>query len=148
MRWAYWARHGIRTKGLKRPINDSMRTFGNDENTWQGDIKVNKTIKDIKPILDEAKERLQNIYGGRLKEIILYGSYAREDATEGSDIDLILILEDISSPISELEKFSGEIHQLDFLYDTVISIIPIEARQYQTRRLPIILNEKREGIQI
>jgi predicted nucleotidyltransferase len=109
---------------------------------------VNKSIEDIKPILDEAKERLQNIYGGRLKEIILYGSYARGDATEGSDIDLILILEDISNPISELEKFSGEIHQLDFLYDTVISIIPIEARQYQTRRLPIILNAKREGIPI
>jgi len=52
---------------------------------------VNKSIQDIKPILDEAKERLQNIYGGRLKEIILYGSYARGDATEGSDIDLILI---------------------------------------------------------
>jgi len=109
---------------------------------------VNKSIKDIKPILDEAKERLQNIYGGRLKEIILYGSYARGDATEGSDIDLILILEDINNPISELEKFSGEIHQLDFLYDTVISIVPIEARQYQTRRLPIILNAKREGIPI
>ncbi len=109
---------------------------------------MNKSIKDIKPILDEAKERLQNIYGGRLKEIILYGSYARGDATEGSDIDLILILEDINNPISELEKFSGEIHQLDFLYDTVISIVPIEARQYQTRRLPIILNAKREGIPI
>lgn len=109
---------------------------------------MNKSIQDIKPILDEVKERLQNIYGGRLKEIILYGSYARGDATEGSDIDLILILEDISNHISELEKFSGEIHQLDFLYDTVISIIPIEARQYQTRRLPIILNAKREGIPI
>jgi predicted nucleotidyltransferase len=109
---------------------------------------VNKTIKDIKPILDEAKERLQKIYGERLKEIILSGSYARGDATEGSDIDLILLLDDINSPISELEKFSGEIHQLDFLYDTLISIIPIEEGQYRTRRLPIILNAKREGIPI
>ena len=109
---------------------------------------MNKTIKDIKPILDEAKERLQKIYGERLKEIILYGSYARGDATEGSDIDLILLLDDMSSTISELEKFSGEIHQLDFVYDTVISIIPIEEGQYRTRRLPIILNAKREGIPI
>ena len=109
---------------------------------------MNKTIKDIKPILDEAKERLQKIYGERLKEIVLSGSYARGDATEGSDIDLILLLDDISSPISELEKFSGEIHQLDFLYDTLISIIPIKEGQYRTRRLPIILNAKREGIPI
>ena len=106
------------------------------------------TIKDIKPILDEAKKRLQRIYGERLKGLILYGSYARGDATEGSDIDLILLSEGMKSPISELEKFSGEIHQLDFLYDTVISIIPIEEGQYRTRRLPIILNSKREGIPI
>jgi len=125
-----------------------MRIFGNDENNGRGDTKVNKTTKDIKPILDEAKERLQKIYGERLKGLILYGSYARGDAAEGSDIDLILLLEDMSSPISELEKFSGEIHQLDFLYDTVISIIPIEEGQYRTRRLPIILNAKREGIPI
>ena len=109
---------------------------------------MNKTLKDIKPILNEAKERLQKIYGERLKEIVLSGSYARGDATEGSDIDLILLLDDISSPISELEKFSGEIHQLDFLNDTLISIIPIEEGQYRTRRLPIILNAKREGIPI
>ena len=31
-RRAYWARHSTRTKGLKRLINDPMRTFGNDEN--------------------------------------------------------------------------------------------------------------------
>lgn len=109
---------------------------------------MKKTKKDIRPILDEAKEKLQRIYGERLKGIILYGSYARGDATEGSDIDLILLLEDMSDPLSELEKCSGEIHQLDFLYDMVISIIPIEADQYRTRRLPIILNAKREGILI
>jgi len=34
---------------------------------------MNKTQKDIKPILDEAKERLQRIYGERLKGLILYG---------------------------------------------------------------------------
>ena len=109
---------------------------------------MNKTIKDIKPILNEAKERLQKIYGERLRGLILYGSYARGDATEGSDIDLILLLDDISNPISELEKFSREIHQLDFLYDTVISIIPIAEGQYRRRRLPLILNAKREGIPI
>ena len=34
---------------------------------------MNKTMKDIKPILDEAKERLQKIYGEQLEGIILYG---------------------------------------------------------------------------
>ena len=100
----------------------------------------------MKTLLDEAKALLEGVYGARLKDIILYGSHARGDATEGSDIDLIVLLDDMDNPVSELQRCSKEIHQLDLLYDTLISIIPIDARQYETRRLPIILNAKREGI--
>jgi len=96
--------------------------------------------------LDEAKTLLERVYGARLKDIILYGSHARGDAAEGSDIDLIVLLDDMDNPVSELQRCSKEIHQLDLLYDTLISIIPIDATQYETRRLPIILNAKREGI--
>jgi predicted nucleotidyltransferase len=107
-----------------------------------------KIPEKIKPILEEACKRLYKVYGERLKNIILYGSYARGDAEEGSDIDLIVVLEDMSDPVSELERCSKEIHQLDFSYDTVISVIPIEVNQFKTRRLPIILNAKKEGITV
>jgi len=33
------------------------------------------------------------MYGKRLKRVILYGSYARGDATEDSDMDLPIVLE-------------------------------------------------------
>ncbi|MDO9097931.1 MAG: nucleotidyltransferase domain-containing protein [Candidatus Methanoperedens sp.] len=109
---------------------------------------MKRTIKDIEEILKKAKSILQEIYGKRLKGIILYGSYARGEAVEGSDIDLIVLLENMQDPIDELEKCSKEIHQLDFIYDTLISIIPFDLKQYNTRRLPIILNSKNEGIPI
>lgn len=102
----------------------------------------------IKPILEEAKKKLQEIYGDRLKGVILYGSYARGEAVEGSDIDLLVLLDKVVSPVDELERCSQKIHQLDFLYDMVISIIPLDIEQYNTRRLPLILNVKREGIPI
>lgn len=101
---------------------------------------------DIRPLLGEARSVLEKVFGERLEAIILYGSHARGDATEGSDIDLIVLLDDMDTPVSELQRCSKEIHQLDLLYDTLISIIPIDARQYETRRLPIILNAKGEGI--
>ena len=109
---------------------------------------MKRTIKDIEEILKKAKSTLQKIYGARLKGIILYGSYARGDAVEGSDIDLIVLLENMQNPIDELEKCSKEIHQLDLVYDTLISIIPFDVNQYNSRRLPIILNAKKEGIPI
>ena len=44
-------------------------------------------MREIQPILQELKARLQEVYGERLKGLYLFGSYARGDATEDSDID-------------------------------------------------------------
>ncbi|MBU3967658.1 MAG: nucleotidyltransferase domain-containing protein [Euryarchaeota archaeon] len=109
---------------------------------------MKRTIKDIKEILEKAKSTLQKIYGKRLKGIILYGSYARGEAVEGSDIDLIVLLDNMENPVEELEKCSKQIHQLDLAYDTLISMIPFDLNQYNTRKLPIIMNAKKEGILI
>lgn len=102
--------------------------------------------KNIKLILEAVKKKLKKIYGDRLKGIVLYGSHARGDATTGSDIDLIILLEDMIDPVAELDRCSKEIHSIDFEYDTLISIIPLDVNQYRTRKLPLILNAKREGI--
>ncbi len=109
---------------------------------------MKRTIKDIDEILKKAKSIIQKIYGKRLKGIILYGSYARGEAVEGSDIDLIVLLDNMDNPIEELEKCFKQIHQLDLAYDTLISMIPFDLDQYNTRKLPIILNAKKEGIPI
>ena len=105
-------------------------------------------LRDIEPILSEAKRILQRVYGDRLRGVILYGSYARGEASEDSDIDLIVLLKDMGDPLDELEKVFGEIHRLDLKYDTLISIIPFDAGEYDRRSLPIILNAKREGVLI
>jgi len=48
---------------------------------------------DIQKVLKELKEELQTIYGKRLKKVILYGSWVRNQATEDSDIDISIVLE-------------------------------------------------------
>lgn len=100
----------------------------------------------IKTILDEVKKCLKGIYGDKLKGIILHGSYARGDFTDGSDIDLIILLEDMKDLLAEREKYFNEIWKLDLKYDTVISLLPFKEDEYRKRRLPVILNAKREGI--
>jgi len=104
-----------------------------------------KKIEGIKPILEDVKKSIEKIYGKQLKGIILFGSYARGDFTEGSDIDIIVLLEDMGDPVAEKEKFFDAIWQLDLKYDTVISVLPFDENQFKTRRLPVILNAKKEG---
>ncbi|VVB90355.1 Nucleotidyltransferase domain protein [uncultured archaeon] len=107
-----------------------------------------KIPKTIKTILTDVKKSLKNIYGDKLKDIILYGSYARGDFTEGSDIDLIILLKDIKEPAAERKKYFDAIWELDLKYDAVISIMPLKEDEYRTRKLPLILNAKREGFSI
>ncbi|MEW6202071.1 MAG: nucleotidyltransferase domain-containing protein [bacterium] len=109
---------------------------------------MKRTVRDIEEILKKAKSSLRKIYGKRLKGIILYGSYARGDADDGSDIDLIILLEDMKNACAEIDRCSEEIHHLDYIYDTLISIIPIDMKEYNTRLSPLILNAKREGIPV
>ncbi|MFC7334414.1 nucleotidyltransferase domain-containing protein [Rhodocista pekingensis] len=46
----------------------------------------------IRPILDELKAGLVELYGDRLDRVILYGSQARGDARPDSDIDVLVVL--------------------------------------------------------
>ncbi|MCL4477503.1 MAG: nucleotidyltransferase domain-containing protein [Deltaproteobacteria bacterium] len=105
-----------------------------------------KLPQDIKIILHEVQKILKKVYGENLKKIILYGSYARGDFTNGSDIDLMILLKDMKDPMNEREKYFNEIWELDLKYDTLISIIPLKEEEYKTRKLPVILNAKHEGV--
>jgi len=110
--------------------------------------RIKKNIKDIKPILNEIKEKLQKMYGKRLNGIILIGSYSRGDATEDSDIDVVLLLRDMKYPDEEIIKSSNALGDLELNYDTLISLIPIDNNDFIERHLPIILNAEKEGIRI
>lgn len=51
------------------------------------DLPVDPTIREaIRRFVEEARDR----YGDKVGEVILYGSVARGEATEGSDVDLLV----------------------------------------------------------
>ena len=104
--------------------------------------------KKIKKILAETKGQLSSLYAQRLKEVILFGSYARGDYTSGSDIDLLLLLDGVDDPDVERELYSRTICDLSLKYDTVVSVIPMDYKRYLSRKTPLILNARKEGMRI
>ncbi|MFH1259890.1 MAG: nucleotidyltransferase domain-containing protein [Elusimicrobiota bacterium] len=78
----------------------------------------------IKNILDEFKAEIKSIYGRKLKKVVLYGSWARGEATKESDIDLVVIFKDKIIPGQEIDR--------------MINII--------TENSPLLLNVRKEGI--
>lgn len=107
-----------------------------------------KLPEDVKMALSELKLRLKKIYGGKLKQLILYGSYARGDFVEGSDIDVIIVLEKAADPLKERKRYFDVAYNLDLKYDVLLSIIPFSEKDYRTLKTPLILNAKREGLSV
>lgn len=108
----------------------------------------NRKQKEIEPILNDLKLILNQNYGERLKGIILFGSYARGDAIDGSDIDVLILLDNVKDPIEEGDKISEPIWKLDLKHDTVVFALPMDVNEYKSRRSPLILNVKKEGISL
>ncbi|HEY9627389.1 MAG TPA: nucleotidyltransferase domain-containing protein [Coleofasciculaceae cyanobacterium] len=46
----------------------------------------------LNTVVERCKQRLVEHYGDRLKSLILYGSVARNEATQSSDLDLLVLL--------------------------------------------------------
>jgi len=83
-----------------------------------------KNITAIKQILKDFKNRLRILYNKKLKTIILYGSFARGEATENSDIDLAIILTGKVTPGKEIDRMIDIITEINLKYNVLVSVYP------------------------
>ena len=111
-------------------------------------LKKIKGYSKIMPILEETKSILSKMYGDKLVDLILYGSYARGDEYKESDIDLAIILDIEISPFKEIEKINDEIYDLDLKYNKVISIHPISKEKFYKQDYSFFKTLKKEGISL
>ena len=98
-------------------------------------------------IIEIIKEQLYRQIPGKIKKIILYGSYARNSYHSDSDIDILLIME---SRIDESlrKQIYGICYDLNSKYDIWIDISLLSEDDLSTIRgkQPYVQNALIEGI--
>src|SRR5215204_7202328 len=77
----------------------------------------------IRKLMKELKEGLSGIYGDQLKAVYLYGSYARGDYRQGSDVDVMILLKDYKNYWKELFRSSDYVSDISLKYDVTVSCI-------------------------
>ena len=102
----------------------------------------------VRLALEEARRRLEEMYGDRLVRMVLYGSQARDDAREDSDVDVLVILRDDFDVFVELKRLVDI--KLDLLeqYDVYMSFQPFTEADYRQRQSPLMINVRAEGIEL
>ena len=109
------------------------------------------TKNQLNEIMQRTAAELKNLFGSKLDSVILFGSYARGDFDEDSDID-ILILVDL--PAEKLSAYRAEIDSLCgsllFEYGVVVSAIEKDIKTYNkyANILPFYKNIAKDGVKI
>lgn len=101
-----------------------------------------------KAILLELQATLQQLYGERLVRLVLYGSYARGEATEESDLDVMVVLKGAVNPVLEIARMNGAAFDIGLEHNVLVSTVPVSEDDFNRSTSPLFVNVRREGIPV
>lgn len=105
----------------------------------------------IKAVVEEMNNSAQRIFGDKLRKVILYGSYARGDYNEYSDLD-IMVLADVEG--DEGRGLKSEIHDVasdvGLDNDIIVSVMLNNETLFMSRLdiSPFYQNVINEGVEL
>ena len=95
-----------------------------------------------------CKQTLVKHYGGRLNQVIVFGSVARNEAHSESDIDLLVVLNPPFDYFRELRTIVEILYPIQLESEFLISARPAAIDDFEQGRLQLYRNVQREGIRL
>jgi predicted nucleotidyltransferase len=99
-------------------------------------------------IVKEYRSRLVATIGDELELLVLYGSQAREEAVEGSDIDILCVMNNTFRYGDLINRTSKDTAEVSLKYDVVISRVFVTHEVYESRSSPFMMNVHKEQLAI
>lgn len=94
----------------------------------------------------EVRAGLERLYGDRLRGVYLYGSAARDELTEDSDIDIAVVLDEVADTFDEHKRVSQLGADLSLEHDTLVSFLFVSEEDLQKGRFAVYRFVKKEGV--
>ena len=95
-----------------------------------------------------VRRELEKLYGERLVEVLLFGSAARDKLDKDSDIDIAIILDEITDRFSEHERTGDLASQISLEYNTLVTFLFIAKSDFDEGLFTIHRVIKREGVPV
>ena len=110
-----------------------------------------RTRAQLKDITSQLVDVYRNIYGDDIVEILLYGSYARNEETDQSDVDIVAIVKGNRLDLQKKLKIVWDISaDIGLENDVVVSptVVPFDEFEKYREILPYYMNIEKEGIKV
>ncbi len=104
---------------------------------------------EIENLAMEFKQQLIELYGIRFNKLILFGSYARGDFREDSDVDFMVVLNDEKvAGGREVGYLSPSVSKLSLRYNKFVSILPTSWFRFADSNLPFYQEVRKDAIEV
>lgn len=100
-------------------------------------------------ILQKIAETYRSVYGSNLVKVLMYGSYARGDFDDYSDVDIAAIVKGERRELqNQLKKVWDISSNLELEYETIVSptVIPYDEFEQYRNDIPYYMNIDKEGV--
>ncbi|MGQ4876378.1 MAG: nucleotidyltransferase domain-containing protein [Promethearchaeia archaeon] len=104
--------------------------------------------KKIIQLANQIKKFLIKVYGDKIREVILYGSHVRGEATKDSDIDILVLIDDSINPFDVRKYLSDLLFDILLENGELISVVVLHENFFKKFNYPFMLNVKKEGIKV
>ena len=102
--------------------------------------------ENAKLALKELQVALKSLYDPTPPRLMVYGSYIRRQATEASDLDVLLLYPStMIQPGRKIARLSAVLANLNLRYQVLISIVPATEEDYRLASGSFWSNVRKEG---
>src|SRR3954453_13163611 len=107
---------------------------------------MTKLPPNVRNVLIELERGLKELYCERFRGLLLYGSYARGTAWEGSDVDLLLLLEGPVNPGREILRTGDLTASLSLESTLVLSVLPFSIEDFERAETMFLRNVRKAAL--
>ncbi len=100
----------------------------------------------LKELLTAVKRGLERLYGDRLQGLYVFGSHARGDSGADSDVDLLIVLDEVPDYVAEVWRAGELVSPLALRYEVSISSVFFSKSDWLEADGPFFVNVRRDAI--
>jgi len=99
-------------------------------------------------LVDAVATDLRALYGDRLVRLLVFGSRGRGDAEEESDLDLLVVLDELESPWVELRRMDEVLWRHTERSGVTVSAWPVSIAEFDHPTTPALIRARSEAVPV
>jgi hypothetical protein len=149
LRSVWFAFHDVRMRrrAIDWLLDAGLVAEGSARSALEGleDPVIGRGLADPDQAAQEVASRLRGVFGDRLVDVVVFGSYAAGTASEDSDLDLAVVLSGVRSSWEDARAMDDILWAATQSSGITFSAVVVDAQDWAAPHRPVLLTAKAQG---